>query len=85
MSSVVQYSVKAGSFLPSYVLLCFVFVIMKLLLCALYLFVHVSEALQLVMTAAGHSNEARRKIVSNCKSVIVRFPSSVYALKCTCE
>ena len=24
----------------------------------------VSEALQLVMTAAGHSNEARRKIVS---------------------
>jgi len=28
------------------------------------------EALQLVMTAAGHSNEAMRKIVSNCLAML---------------
>ena len=31
----------------------------------------ISEALQLVMTANGHSNEATRKIVSGCVEIII--------------
>jgi len=33
--------------------------------------VHLPEALQLVMTAAGHSNEAMRKMVSNLVNIII--------------